>query len=94
MVEIASSLETAIDSLKDMVSGPIQGAPRSEALEIGARAIRAIEMDEGFSVDDLVDAALVIQGNHLIAKVYLSTKNKKERTSFLLHHMEKLKRGD
>jgi hypothetical protein len=43
-------METAIVSLKDtMVTDTIQRAPHSETLEIEAQAMKAIEMDGGFS---------------------------------------------
>jgi hypothetical protein len=92
---MASSMEAAIDSLKDMMMvTAVQRVPRSEALEIETRAIEAIEMDEGFSAEDFADAAMVIANNPSLANVYLHIKNKAARTSYLLHYMEKLRRDD
>jgi hypothetical protein len=92
MVMLASSMEIAINSLKDMVTCAVQHTPRSEALELSAKAIKGVKMNEGFSDEDLVDAALAISNNLTVANIYLHMKNKTARKLYLLHHMEKLKR--
>jgi len=94
MTALANSMETAIDLLKDIVSGASQCTPRSEALKIQAQAMEAIEKDEGFSDEDIKDAALVIADNPSTANTYLHVKNKQARKSFLLHMMEKLRNKD
>jgi hypothetical protein len=96
MARMTSSMERAIDLLKDIIS-EIQRPPRSsrsDVFEVTARAIRTIEKDEGLSDEDLANAALVITDNPSVADEYLDIKNKRARTCYLLHHMEKLKRGD
>ena len=96
MVMVAKSMETAINSLKDFVpmADFSQPDPLSEDMYFAGQAIKAIEKDEGFSDEDLVDAALVITNQPSIAKVYLLLKGKEARTSFLLGHMEKLRNKD
>jgi ATP-dependent protease HslVU (ClpYQ) peptidase subunit len=94
MAALANSMETAFDLLKDIVSGASQCTPRSEALKIQAQAMEAIEKDEGFSDEDIKDAALVIADNPSTANTYLHIKNKHARKSYLLHMMEKLRNKD
>jgi hypothetical protein len=90
----ANSMEAAIDSLQEMVrvTGILQRDPLPGVLKIQSRAIEAIELNEGFSRKDLVDAAVVIANNPPVALMYLSIKNDSEgmRRDFLLSEMEKL----
>jgi hypothetical protein len=92
MMMLAKSMETAIDSLKDIILGISQSARCSEASKIETQAMEAIKKDEGFSDEDIKDAALVIENHPSTANMYLSIKSKGARKSFLLRHMEKLKK--
>ena len=93
MAMVAKSMEAAVNSLEDFVSMAdfSQRDPLSEDMNIHALAIEAIEKDEGFSVEDFVDAVLVITDKPFLAKAYLLINGKEARTSFLLSHMEKLR---
>jgi len=98
-------METAFDSLKDMATGTTQRTLRSEALELEAKATEAIENDEGFSDEDLKDAALAIgkletirlyamdpiANNPMVTNMYLHMKNNTARRRYHLHHMEMLR---
>ena len=89
---MAGSLEVAFESLRDMVTGAVQRTAQSEALELQARAMDIIEEDEGFSGDDLADAALAITNNTMVANIYVNMKNKTARRKYLLRNMEMLKK--
>jgi len=93
MTTTAASVEKFVDSLKDMVSA-MQHTPRSKDLEIAAQAIEAIEKDEGFSPDDIKDAALVTVKEPPIASAYLSITNKGARTALLLCCMKRFKKDN
>ncbi len=95
MVIVANSVEIAIDSLKDIVTGngKTESTPQLEGtLSSESRAIKAIENDEGFSDEELKDAILVIENNPKHAEMYLSLERKGARTSYLRHHMKELKK--
>ena len=90
MANVANSVETAIDSLKDIATGNAgtsQSVPRLEAT-ILFRAIKAIEKDEGFSDNELKDALLAIEKNPQLAEMYLSLERKGTRALYLRHHMD------
>ncbi len=91
MATLVNSMEAAIDSLKETVrvTGIFQRDPLPEVLETQTRAIEAIELNEGFSTKDLVDAALVIENNPPIAYMYLSIENEGMRRDFLLSQMKR-----
>jgi GTP cyclohydrolase III len=91
---MASSMDTAFDSLKDMFVGATQSAPRSESLEIQTQAMEAIERDEGLSKEDFLDAVTAMTSNISAANAYLHIKDKALRTSYLLRQMEKFKKYD
>ena len=81
-------METSMELFADRFTTSTQSAPRSEAFEVTARAMEAIEEDEGFSDEDLKDAVLIIGNDPMIAHMYLNHKRKTARTTYLLHHME------
>jgi hypothetical protein len=93
MTTIASSMESSMDSYADKITDAFQRAPRSEALEVAGQAIETIEDEEGFSGDDLTDAAVVIAQSKEVANVYLHLKGKAARTSFLLRCMRDLNKS-
>jgi len=66
MVTVANLVETAIDSLRDIVSGKPstnQSSPHLEAMML-TQAIKAIERDEGFSDNELMDTVLAIENQN------------------------------
>ena len=96
MVTVANLVETAIDSLRDIVSGKPstdQSSPHLEATML-TQAIKAIERDEGFSDNELMDAVLAIENNLKRVETYLSLGSKGTRTLYLRHHMGELKKYD
>ena len=93
----AASVEKFVDSLKDMVSAmqhDSDDTPRSKDLEIAAQAIEAIEKDEGFSPEDIKNAALVIVDDPPFASAYLSITNKGARTALLRRCMKQLEKDN
>jgi hypothetical protein len=88
MTSMGNSMETAMELFADKLSDSMQRIPRSEAFEVTARALEAIEEDEGFSDNDLKDAALVIGNDPMVAHMYLHYKSQTARRNYLLHHME------
>ena len=90
---MAGSMETSIDSLKDTITDVVQRTPHSEARDLEAQAIKAIEKGEDFDFNDLAYAARVMTGQPSRANMYLSMESKGARTSYLLGMMEELKQG-
>ena len=90
----AASVEKFVDSLKDLVSAMQHDTPRSKDLEIAAQAIEAIEKDEGFSPEDIKNAALVIVDDPPFASAYLSITNKGARTALLRRCMKQLEKDN
>ncbi len=94
MTTTAASVEKFVDSLKDMVSAmqhDSDDTPRSKDLEIAGQAI---EKDEGFSPEDIKDAALVIVKDPTIASAYLSITNKGARSALLRRCMKQLEKDN
>jgi len=91
---VAGSMENAFGLLKDMVSDSFQCAQCSGAMEAEARALEAIEMEEGISNKDIRDAALIIENNPSFANLYLHMKSEGTCKDFLHYHIEKLKNCD
>ena len=60
MTDIANSLDDTKDTLKDIATNLFQHTPRSEAMEMQAKAMKAIQKDEGFSITEIKDAAMVM----------------------------------
>jgi hypothetical protein len=87
---MGNSVETAMESLKDAINGSTQRAPRSEAWDIIPEALKAIETDEGFSDEDIKDAACIVAKDPMLGYTYLNMKSKTARTAFLRHQMNEL----
>ena len=95
METVASSMDSAIVELKNIFAVPdntgnTQSAPRLEGT-LKSQAIKAIERDEGLSVDELMDAVLVLENDPQRADLYLSIENKAVRTSYLRLYMNTLR---
>ena len=87
-------METVSKSLRYMADGTVKRTTRSEETALQAKAIEAIEKEEGLSDEGLADAAFVISKNPKVANVYVHMKNKNSRRLFLRRHMETLKEED
>lgn len=98
METMSSSLDNALSTLTDMVISTTQvtqqKTPRSEALELQTRAMEAIERDEDFTKEEVLDASQVIITDTSLANMYLTFKDKALRTSFLRRHMKAIKKHD
>ena len=62
---VACSMETGVNSVKDIITGVVQRTTHlsSEAWGLESRVMEAIEIDEGFSDEDIKNAALIITYN-------------------------------
>jgi hypothetical protein len=89
MTTMANLMENAMETIAEKFTRAMQQAPRSEALQVTAQAIEIIEMEEGFSDEDLKDAALVIGNSPEVANMYLHMKSKTACRNYLLDSMEK-----
>ena len=92
MMDVANSIETAIDTLTGTITNASQHTSRSENLRVQSQAMNAIEMNEGFSNQDLRDAAIAKGNDPQVANMYLTIKNKIMRKDFLLFHMENIRK--
>jgi hypothetical protein len=92
MTMVAGSMDNGFESLKDIVTSAFGHAPRSADFEIQAKAIEAIENDEGLSDEGIKDAALVIANDPSVANLYLTIKSERARKIFLLEKMEGLRK--
>jgi hypothetical protein len=95
METVASSVDSAIMELKNIFAVPnntgnAQSAPRLEGT-LKSQAIKAIERDKGLSVDELMDAVLVLENDPQRTDSYLSIEKKAVCTSYLRLHMNTLK---
>ena len=72
--------------------------PHSEALELQTQAMdsKAIERDEDFTKEEVLDASQVIIMDTFksLANIYLTFKDKELHTSLLRHHMKTIKKHD
>jgi len=89
---MADSMDNGFESLKDIITGMFQHAPKSADFEVQSKAIKAIEMDKGLSNEGIKDAALVIAKDSSTANVYLMLKSKRTCKLFLLEKMEDLRK--
>jgi hypothetical protein len=90
---MTNTLDNVLGSLTNIATGKTQHAPRSEAaLALESRAMEAIEKDENFMQEELLDASQIITSDSSLANMYLTFKNKALRTSFLLRHMKNIKK--
>jgi hypothetical protein len=92
MTTMSNEMGSAIDSLKEVITGATQCTAHSEAREIESRVVDAIEKDEGLSDDDFAIATLAVASNPTLANIYLCTKSRSARRHFLLLNMEKYKK--
>jgi hypothetical protein len=83
MTNVGDSMEGSFETIRGMVTEAFQIAPRPVRLDIEAKAMKAIEEDEGFDEDDIVRAAIVIAQNTSCANVYLNISNKRARTAYI-----------
>jgi hypothetical protein len=98
METMLSSLDNALSTLTDMVISTTQvtqqKTPCSEALELQTWAMEAIERDEDFMKEEVLDASQVIITDTSLANMYLTFKDKALHTSFLHRHMKAIKKHD
>lgn len=86
-------METTMEALMGVLTKTVQRNSGAMAQDFVARAIEAIENDEGFSPHDFSYAAMAITSNPYNANAYLHTKGKEERTTCILNMIEMFKRG-
>ena len=92
MSNVGDSLVTAFENLGGVIEGTSQYTLRSEGTELQAKAMNAIENDEGLSDNDLTDAGLALAKFPTLANLYLTMKSKTARTNYLFCYMEMLKK--
>ena len=92
MMDVANSIETAIDTLTGTITNASQHTSRSENLRVQSQAMNAIEINEGFSNQNLRDAVIAIGNDPQVANMYLTIKNEIMRKDFLLFHMENIRK--